>query len=1039
MFLVCAISTALLFSGLTISGGQAEKRSSRADSVTINSITLPQCPRIDGKYAQGLWSVHVNFTVSSEITNAKVSVDVDGGDPQETPMAVPYAPGDYEEVPGELSFGEAGTYTINAKVTYAEGGPATKQLNLDFQDVYNFSISNIAFPESAESASGEYGKIMHRVSVDISNDGNVPWYDGDTLKLNLSIESGGMPEDLNGAVILSGTKCPTPGNTTSLKEQERYFEWLPSKEGSFDLTVTATDSRGGATDPLEKSVTVKNATSIDISDLNAPNEVSAGEAFNLEVTLDRSGSNCGSQLTIELIVEDESEVVHSESKQRFIPPPFTDDPNYVMAFNDIILAKGGSFTLTVTLKEISVETFTIIDVTSADNDPPQVTDLTHSSSLEGLRKGDSVTFEAEFKDAKFTPKVECMVVIDGDEYLMELSESKRGEINYSQGKEFQFVWKSEAGIHQYKIVGTDGALSDETSLVDFKVSNVTGNNGVVWGRVTEDGSGNALEAATVEITSLDGENIYNLSTDANGRYEKVLGYGTYWVEANKDGYDPSGVKRAYIKEAEFDIELNFILTPEDANLKYGHVKGYVTTLADGNSKGVAGANVTLIGVKHDHSNTTEADTGYYALENIPTGDYELVVDKEGYEVEKRSVELTERTIWLNFTISEEGNGDDEPEGSIKVSVRTPPDAKVYLDDELQHPSELPNIYIIDVKFEEGGTLYVLRVEADGFETFTKTINVTNTSLIRIPTIDLVEMDGDFQNRIGPIEDGSGNAISGVTVNFTYNGIVYSNTTDTKGFAHFPGGLNLKNLKGEFEIFAEKGEIEIEWTHGETIPPFESKGSNGGNGGNGDNGSGEVPDSAAGLDQLYIWIGIIVIIAAVLVFVITFILKKRGEEDYDHFVEDEEYDEVVEEEEEDLFAELDEKPEVKDISLPDTVTCSSCGNAVPKGTAFCTGCGNSMKGEKTVSCNSCGAQVPKGNAFCTKCGMKMSEEKGGQLPSPTSGKVVQQLPSQTGGAEGKAQKTEQLPPPAKSEMPQLPPGPGMEEDKGETSPPPPPPA
>jgi len=54
----------------------------------------------------------------------------------------------------------------------------------------------------------------------------------------------------------------------------------------------------------------------------------------------------------------------------------------------------------------------------------------------------------------------------------------------------------------------------------------------------------------------------------------------------------------------------------------------------------------------------------------------------------------------------------------------------------------------------------------------------------------------------------------------------------------------------------------------------------------------------------------------------------------------------------------------------TVTCPKCGQAVPQGSKFCSGCGADMT-PQGAKCPKCGAAVAAGAKFCGECGTPMS--------------------------------------------------------------------
>lgn len=51
-------------------------------------------------------------------------------------------------------------------------------------------------------------------------------------------------------------------------------------------------------------------------------------------------------------------------------------------------------------------------------------------------------------------------------------------------------------------------------------------------------------------------------------------------------------------------------------------------------------------------------------------------------------------------------------------------------------------------------------------------------------------------------------------------------------------------------------------------------------------------------------------------------------------------------------------------------CPACGKDVDLGKKFCPHCGSSMKKVKTIKCPNCGEEVEEGRKFCSECGTSM---------------------------------------------------------------------
>lgn len=146
----------------------------------------------------------------------------------------------------------------------------------------------------------------------------------------------------------------------------------------------------------------------------------------------------------------------------------------------------------------------------------------------------------------------------------------------------------------------------EVTLGDVRLSGV----------VTEDGAGNPLENATVEIV----ETGRAASTDASGEYVLFEDAGTYTVRVSKEGFETlEGPIVLQGLNGTFDAAL--------VRLPSAVVGGEVNGFVGGSRVPLLGATVSLVGT--GFAAQSAADGGY-SLGLIPLGSYDLLVQRPGF-------------------------------------------------------------------------------------------------------------------------------------------------------------------------------------------------------------------------------------------------------------------------------------------------------------------------------------------------------------------------------------------------------------------------
>ena len=65
------------------------------------------------------------------------------------------------------------------------------------------------------------------------------------------------------------------------------------------------------------------------------------------------------------------------------------------------------------------------------------------------------------------------------------------------------------------------------------------------------------------------------------------------------------------------------------------------------------------------------------------------------------------------------------------------------------------------------------------------------------------------------------------------------------------------------------------------------------------------------------------------------------------------------------------PKIIETRSDSNMFCHNCGNRLPEGAAFCSGCGVKMQASAPNVCTACGMELPDGAEFCIGCGKAVS--------------------------------------------------------------------
>ncbi len=193
-------------------------------------------------------------------------------------------------------------------------------------------------------------------------------------------------------------------------------------------------------------------------------------------------------------------------------------------------------------------------------------------------------------------------------------------------------------------------LSDDADH-HFQLS-VSNENGIEYnGQIVCDQSEAGIPGAAISRWVEDTEQGYweiISITDENGQYHFTTSSSTTLVNMNALGYEP--------------IDVSLTMLDDVSNIEYltpfifdGDISGYITDGMLG--RNVSSATLTVYSTPADSMNSPSVyqissdATGYYSIDNIPSGEATIFVNAEGYEGYFNTVEISENTV-LNINIDE---------------------------------------------------------------------------------------------------------------------------------------------------------------------------------------------------------------------------------------------------------------------------------------------------------------------------------------------------------------------------------------------------
>ncbi|MCI0497464.1 MAG: carboxypeptidase regulatory-like domain-containing protein, partial [Thermoplasmata archaeon] len=187
--------------------------------------------------------------------------------------------------------------------------------------------------------------------------------------------------------------------------------------------------------------------------------------------------------------------------------------------------------------------------------------------------------------------------------------------------------------------------------------------GSVGGKVTDDATGDPLDAVRVRLTIEDTSTVVNETyTGPDGAYLLVnLTEDYYDMEFFGAGYikDDSSIARVRVQAAVLNDGNDVALVRESDE---GFIEGVVR---NGTGGGLSGATVTVLDGTSEVNETVSGSSGSYRV-RAPAGNYDVRFELDGYDSETVGpIDVdTGQVTWLNVTLEE-----DAGQGSVRGTVR----------------------------------------------------------------------------------------------------------------------------------------------------------------------------------------------------------------------------------------------------------------------------------------------------------------------------------------------------------------------------------
>jgi len=240
------------------------------------------------------------------------------------------------------------------------------------------------------------------------------------------------------------------------------------------------------------------------------------------------------------------------------------------------------------------------------------------------------------------------VIIKKGEFHANTTSNKEGyyEFTLEEGGEYTIVAEKE-GYERYEEEVYVEEGKENTHNIPLKKK--AGETSWIFGHVKDKDTEEPIKHA--EITIKKGDVKYTTYTNDDGYYVQELEEGgVYAVIAEKEGYNSEDAE-VYVEDGNEERQDFFLEREYKGKRLFGFIKHL--------GHAVKGAIVKLIGNNCNCSFTAESgEEGGYEINNIPAGEYTMVVEKDGYQRFEETVVIPEEGDGKEFNV--ELTSEEEP-------------------------------------------------------------------------------------------------------------------------------------------------------------------------------------------------------------------------------------------------------------------------------------------------------------------------------------------------------------------------------------------
>ena len=568
MLMLLIVSLILCSFPLTAGGAFNEEiaPAGRAGEIVINSIEIvtPQYNVVNGRYSNGFHRVGINYALGQAIQNVNVTLNVTlpggGQHPSNVSNEGNKAVGEHLKLM-EVDFTAPGLYTMNATVNGSTGTEmvnATGELvGVNFTTTIYFRVDKdlIGFTIDDKYGNGEGNFIV--INSGVNNTGNlavshtnlsieIKNHTSQEVETDIRTQQGRQTWQIIEEMIIPGSK------------EVKFFRWDPSWEGTYDVTITATNESTGSQNDTSFQLIVENITDFHIHSIISAQEQIQDVLFDISVNVNNTG-NAPGIADVQLIIcekDNPTSILYTDTLESNIIP-FEGGGGRApvqVVFPDVSIDTIGDYLVKAAIVgglDLAVERN--LTILPPDNLPPVLDAdslaLNPDPLTGNVQVGTDIVFSIDYTDQD-DDTGNVTISIDDDTYDMVNSSD-----NWAGTVTFTYTWTTTLGEHSYEFEAMDwvGARGDKVIGVNFTIHPVT--QGWLKGRVTDD---EGLPVANVSLDVYQAElnetgvptgghiNETNVVADVNGNYSKLITFDQtkYIITVNETWLSGSNYSRA---------------------------------------------------------------------------------------------------------------------------------------------------------------------------------------------------------------------------------------------------------------------------------------------------------------------------------------------------------------------------------------------------------------------------------------------------------------------------------------------------------------